>query len=280
MGLVLACCLLLGGCTLRLAYHFLDWGLQWKLQHYLALNAEQRTFAKAAISRFHHWHQRHELPRYVIFLERTKARVQLGGGFSAAELRQLSDHVEDFLDDAIHQLEPDLTQLLMTLSDQQVAELDATLAEDRRDYYKRNVKPDAAILQERLAKDLTDVLGNYVGKLTREQAGWVHDWSRQLRPFGELVNAQQRIWANQVAAALRRREQQALLLAKVQELLMYRSERWEPNAREVIKANEQLILEVLARIANSLTNKQRQAAIDKIDTYLDDCRQLIATAED
>ncbi|HMU68130.1 MAG TPA: hypothetical protein PKE57_13320, partial [Cellvibrionaceae bacterium] len=65
LALLLLTCLLLSGCTVKLAYHFLDWGLQYKLNHYLSLSNDQSQQAKHAIKEFHYWHQRHELPSYV-----------------------------------------------------------------------------------------------------------------------------------------------------------------------------------------------------------------------
>ena len=57
------------GCTTKLAYDFLDWGLYWELRDYVKFNRDQRFRVKDEISQLIDWHRSEELPQYADQLE-------------------------------------------------------------------------------------------------------------------------------------------------------------------------------------------------------------------
>ena len=74
------------GCTTKLAYDFLDWGLYWELRDYVKFNRDQRFRVKDEISQLIDWHRSEELPQYADQLE--KLSKELKSGITVGQLEE------------------------------------------------------------------------------------------------------------------------------------------------------------------------------------------------
>jgi hypothetical protein len=267
---------LLSGCSLQLAYRFLDWGLSAKLRHYIDLNDQQADTAKAAITRFHHWHQAQELPRYAAQLAQWQTRLQQPQPFTHGELLQFQTTLESLYKNSLQQLLPSIAQLAASLSPEQREHLVKQLAKDRKKYAKIYIDVDAEELSDTLYSDMHSYLKTYLGKLTADQQAQLTLWSRQLKPFGQAVQNEQLRWQERLLQLLAKNLSATELQSPLSQLMLADLTDWTPENRAIIEHNQTHTDQLLLQLLNNLTSKQRQHLIKQLHTWEEDCRSLAA----
>jgi hypothetical protein len=274
--ILIASLTLLSGCTVKLAYHFLDWGLQYKLNHYLALNSEQSKQAKKAIKEFHHWHQRNELPRYSEFLIHLRSRLA-GPQLTAEDIGNYRETIKRFGEQSLDHLLPELTNLLKSLNGTQKQQFFSTLDKDQKDYEGLYLKPPIDEIREVLKSDVTKSVKKYMGKLSDAQKLRIEQWSHSIQPFGAAASAEQNKW-EALMNQLLEQPQRVDYLSRLKELMMYDLSSWDSANRAVVEHNQAATYQLISDLLNSRSQQQNTALIEKLNTYITDCEDLIAQA--
>lgn len=266
--------LMLSGCTVKLAYHFLDWGLQYKLNHYLSLNNEQAQQAKLAIKEFHAWHQRHELPRYVEFLKDARSRLA-GPALSAEEIGRYRERIKLFGEQSLDKLLPSISAVLKSLDTKQKQQLFKTLDEDQKDYEDLYLKPTLEDIRTSLKNDALKSIKKYMGRLSNQQKERITNWSNTVQPFGAIVSKEQDGW-ELLMRQLLDQPNRADYNAQLKFLLLYDINSWQPEHRSVLEHNQNITYQLMADMLNSRSPEQQASLIEKLDEYIADCEDLIA----
>jgi hypothetical protein len=183
-GLVLTA--LLAGCNLvELGYHQLDWVMRQRVERFVFLEEEQRRRLEQDIDALLAWHCRTQLPKYVDVLD--DLRRDFGAGaVTPARVRAYSDRLEGYWYALLERGSIGAGNLLASLSDRQLQELDATLAERNRDS-AREVRADAGRDPSRDYARLAErQWRRWLGPLNAEQERLIGDWSRAFEPLGSL----------------------------------------------------------------------------------------------
>jgi hypothetical protein len=269
--------LALSGCTVKLAYQFLDWGLQYKLNHYLSLNNTQAQQAKQAIKGFHHWHQRHELPIYVDFLRDARQRLS-GPPLSASEIGLYRERLKKLGERSIDRLLPDMSALLKSLNEKQIQRLFKTLNEDQKDYQDLYLKPPIEEVRSALKSDALKSIKKYMGRLSDTQKNRITAWSDQVLPFAAAASAEQDKW-EQLLAKLLANPSLPEYSAQLKSLLLYDFSTWQEGHKKIMEHNQAVTYQLMADILNSRTSTQNASLLEKLDEYIADCEQLIAQAK-
>jgi|GEM_PF-2965275 len=270
--------LMLSGCTVKLAYHFLDWGLQYKLNHYLSLNNEQAQQAKLAIKEFHAWHQRHELPRYVEFLKDARSRLA-GPALSAEEIGRYRERIKLFGEQSLDKLLPSISAVLKSLDTKQKQQLFKTLDEDQKDYEDLYLKPTLEDIRTSLKNDALKSIKKYMGRLSNQQKERITNWSNTVQPFGAIVSKEQDGW-ELLMRQLLDQPNRADYNAQLKFLLLYDINSWQPEHRSVLEHNQNITYQLMADMLNSRSPEQQASLIEKLDEYIADCEDLIAQAKE
>lgn len=270
------CAASIGGCTVKIAYRFLDWGLQFKLNHYLSLNAAQSQQAERAIKNFHRWHQRHELPIYVTFLKEAKTRLA-GPSFTAEEIGTYREQLKKFGEQSLDQLLPSIAAILQSLDAKQKQQLFKTLNQDQKEYEGLYVKPPMEEIRESLESDATKTLKKYMGRLNEAQKSRIKTWSQAIKPFGAAASSEQDRW-EQLMGQLLNQPGQSDFSFQLKNLMMYDFSAWQIENRLIAEHNQAATYHVMADILNSRTPEQNTSLIEKLDIYIEDCQDLIAQA--
>ncbi|MGY8863846.1 MAG: DUF6279 family lipoprotein, partial [Pseudomonadales bacterium] len=106
------------GCTVKLAYNFLDWGLYWELKDYVKFNQDQRLLVKDEISQLIEWHRNAELPKYADQLE--KLSIGLQSGMTVEQLEATYDNLRDSWRRIVIKTLPAAVVIISNLNDQQI----------------------------------------------------------------------------------------------------------------------------------------------------------------
>lgn len=282
-GLIIFCTLLLTACSsTKMAYEFLDWVAMWKVDRMVELNSQQRKRTEAEIHTLHDWHRATQLPRYADYLEGLRQRLLAAmatGSVTGEQIHAETDEVQLMLDDVLEQLLPAATEIVASLSDEQVSGLLGRLAEERQEYIDEYVKPDSEERRQKNEDEFKDNLKRFIGRLNSQQEQWIDDWSRKLVPYAELSARQQILWQEHLGKYLTLRDNKALLQQGLRELMLYRTDNWAPEAEKAMDINQTLTYDLLARILNNLTDEQQKRLDKSLRGYITDFRELTKKGE-
>lgn len=272
LAILLLITVTLGGCAVRVAYHFLDVAMLWSLDDYIDFEGDQRSQAKAYIKEFHRWHRYNELPEYAVNFD--ALADDLEGQVDVATI----DHYAELLlagwENIMRSLAPPSAQLLAQFDDDQIQGLVDTLAEeeeeDREDYAEESRED---VLKERY-DFMADTSKRLAGKLTEEQEAMIRQWAASLQDMDEMTLEQRSQWRQAFFAALQDRSDVEKL---EQELIVLYTDPyrfWSDDYRQTMEYNQALTHQLLADLANSMTDKQRNKATKRLRNIASDFRAL------
>lgn len=270
--------LVLTACTsvTRFAYNHLDWYLYRKVHRFVDLNPAQTDATKAAIADFHHWHRTTQLLPYSDWLASFSAQVQ-AGPITGEDVHARIDELQNFLDACMTHLIPPTTDIMQTLSDEQVQEILANVAEEREEYEEEYLDISRKKLEKLHAKNLRETVEPWLGKLTKTQKQWLAEWAAELEPFEQLNAKQQAMWQQDVAVILAHRADKARLKKSLEGLMYYRTDEWQPELEAVLDRNQTRTYELLARLINETTDEQKKHFLDKLKDFQEDFLVLSET---
>lgn len=269
---VLAISLFVGGCTIKLAYNFLDWGLYWELEDYVKFNRDQRSLVKDEITKLVDWHRSGELPKYADQLE--KLADGLENGLTVEQLDQTYNALSDGWQRIVIETLPAATDILSNLTDQQINDFFEILIEEEDDDandIKRDTQEQLAIEREEyVSEKITDL----VGKLNDEQKTLIAQWSLKIEPIAQLSLDHSIQWRTKMQATMADRQNKQQLEENLLILFANPDQLWSDQYRSVIEKNQHLVLTLLFDINQTLTDKQRDKLIRKLNSFIEDLRDL------
>ena len=220
LGLVLA----IAGCSsARLAYRYADWGTVWWVEDYVTLTGAQQQALEQGVRDFRQWHCSRELPLYERWLSTVIADANAAVLMDSERMEFHQEQLLALLPALTEQATPMVVALLKTLSDEQVQELAANMADRQReleqDLLKRSPEATASARAERTAERLESWLGDFsddqyfrIQRWSAAQAGqteiWLEGRERWQKTFLEaLQQRQQAEFASLIAGLLNNPEQ-------------------------------------------------------------------------
>ncbi|MFL0804140.1 MAG: hypothetical protein K6L81_10485 [Agarilytica sp.] len=272
------CLFLLSACSTRLAYNFLDFIIKWYVGQYVSLDSKQKNVLNGAAKEFHQWHRRTQLEVYADYIDYLLKRLdekEIDGEWVHAQ----TDVAQDFIDVSAQHFKPTIVAIMHSLSDKQVKQVLKNLADDRKDYKKKYVNISAKKQAKRRRNELLDYIAPFFGSFTKEQKQWITDWSTEVKPYETLTLKQQTIWSDEVKGALDARHDKALLDTLVDEVMLYRTDDWDPDLEAILDHNQDVSYALMARLVNSQTPKQRKKMFSKLKSYQKDFRTLAKKAQ-
>ena len=265
-----------GGCTLKFAYNNLDRFILWQASEYVDLNAEQKEYVRAELDALLYWHRTTQLP---VYADRFEALT------SAVDREVTEQDIRAFFEDAevwYKALEgkslPMLTEVLLSLTDEQVAELPKRFARDNEEFIEGEDEMTVLEAQARWRKEYVDAFKTFSGKLTREQDSYLTAQSVRYVPELAMWAAYRERWQAALFAALEERDDVDKFAATFAALVQDQKSYWGEEFTETTEANEAMALEVTAHLLSSLTDKQRVRFAEKVTEIAEDLRDLASQA--
>ena len=260
------------GCTTKLAYDFLDWGLYWELKDYVKFTRDQRLLVKDEISQLIDWHRSEELPQYADQLE--KLSKQLKSGITVEQLEESYNYLRDSWQRIVIKTLPAAVDIISNLNDEQVNDFFEMLIEKEGDDAKKIEKgTNARTLKKReayVSKKIVDV----IGKLNEDQKSLIAQWALSMKPTKELSLAQAIQWRTRMQTVLAERHNEQQLENNLMVLFANPDQLRSASYRRVIEKNKRLIMQLLFDLNQTLTNQQRSKLVKKLKSYINDFRDL------
>jgi hypothetical protein len=260
------------GCTTKLAYDFLDWGLYWELKDYVKFTRDQRFRVKDEISQLIDWHRSEELPQYADQLE--KLSKELKSGTTVSQLEESYNNLRDSWQRIVIKTLPAAVDIISNLNDEQVNDFFEMLIEKEGDdakkiekgTHERTVKKRGAYV----SKKIVDV----IGKLNEDQKSLIAQWALSMKPTQELSLAQAIQWRTRMQTVLAERHNEQQLENNLMVLFANPEQLRSASYRRVIEKNKRLIIQLLFDLNQTLTNQQRSKLVNKLQSYINDFRDL------
>jgi hypothetical protein len=260
------------GCTTKLAYDFLDWGLYWELKDYVKFTRDQRLLVKDEISQLIDWHRSEELPQYADQLE--KLSKELKSGITVEQLEESYNNLRDSWQRIVIKTLPAAVDIISNLNDEQVNDFFEMLIEKEGDDAKKIEKgTNARTLKKReayVSKKIVDV----IGKLNEDQKSLIAQWTLSMKPTKELSLAQAIQWRTRMQTVLAERHNEQQLENNLMVLFANPDQLRSTSYRRVIEKNKRLIMQLLFDLNQTLTNQQRSKLVKKLKSYINDFRDL------
>lgn len=260
------------GCTTKLAYDFLDWGLYWELRDYVKFNRDQRFRVKDEISQLIDWHRSEELPQYADQLE--KLSKELKSGITVGQLEEFSNNLRDSWQRIVIKTLPAAVDIISNLNDEQVNDFFEMLIEKEGDDAKKIEKGTHVRTVKKREAYVSKKIVDVIGKLNEDQKSLIAQWALSMKPTQELSLAQAIQWRTRMQTVLAERHNEQQMEDNLMVLFANPEQLRSASYRRVIEKNKRLIMQLLFDLNRTLTNQQRSKLIKKLQSYINDFRDL------
>jgi hypothetical protein len=260
-------------------YNNADRFARWAANDYIRMNDEQEAYFTAEVDAIHYWHRTNELPLYADYLDSLPTKFD-----REVDARDISEVFETFYAwwDVFEQKTlPFVTEMMLSLTDEQVARLPERLEEDNAELSEHDLGKSLDEVQADWLKQYADTMSRFSGRLTKEQRAYLQAQSVRYVPQFELWAEYRARWQRDLLKLLReKREDPEAFTEAFINLSEGRESYYGEELKAVFDANEVLASEVTAWLINNLTEKQRRRFYDRIGEMADTFRELAAEVPD
>ena len=139
---ILICLLLVVGCGPGFVYPHLDWLVPWHVDDYISLNSDQSSMLKSRLMQQLDWHCRTQLAVYAESLRDLTADFENSNPpVTYAVLQSHYDRLMEHWKDLMRQIAPDVSDILLTATDEQIRELFSNLEKQNRELKIKYLDP-------------------------------------------------------------------------------------------------------------------------------------------
>ena len=267
----------LGGCSaVRLGYNQAPGLVSWWMSRYVDLDAGQRATAREAIDSWFAWHRTTQLPDYASLLER--ARGELAGPATPEQACRWGDDLSARLLVAYDHAVPALARLAMTLTPQQLGQMERKFAKNneefRDDFLQSDPRQRRRVSIERAVDQAESLYGRLDATQRERIAGGID--ASPFDPERWLAERQARQQA--VLGTVRRLQAEHASPAEAESALRQLGEDVRSSPREPYRRYAATLLTYNCRFAAELHNatreSQRLVAAKRLRGWEDDVRAL------
>ena len=264
--------LALTGCGLGLVYPRLDTIGAYYVEGLVTLDDAQSEQLDRLLGATLARNRASELERYAAFLRGLAGSVE--GGADAAEWQEAARQTEVFWGDVGTALAPAAIEIGRTLTDDQVAELLANLAERDEEEWQEFADHTPAQQLERRQRMLRRALERFTGRLDARQRALVDMHAASAGPITTEWRDNRRTWRRALAAALAVRGSGEEFARRMTALIARPDELRTPQYRAALERRRAETIGLLAALDATLTPRQRDAARGRLASLADELVRL------
>ncbi|MGQ2998284.1 DUF6279 family lipoprotein [Variovorax paradoxus] len=276
---VMALVAVLGACSaIKLAYNNLPELSYWWLDGYLDFDGSQTPKVRDELAQLLDWHRRNELPKIAALLQ--EAETLAPGEVTPAQACAMTDRIRDRLLAVSERAEPAGTELLLSLSEAQLQQLERKYAKNNADYRKDWLDRSPARVQEKRYDQFLDRFEDFYGRLSPEQRELLRQQVAQSVFDPKLQDVERRKRQQEALVLLRGfvanrtppTEARAALHAYLQRIADPPPGPWREQQQALLQEG----CRNLAALHNGTSAAQRAQAVKRLQAYQNDLRQLVA----
>lgn len=262
-------------CSPRVLYPNLDWLIPWYVDDYVSLNRSQSSQVSERLVQQLDWHCRTQLPQYAVFFREILRDVENEAqALTVERLEVYNDRLSEYWYTILRQIAPDIIDILVSATDEQIAELYENLENKNREMESTFVEPPPEevirIRQKRMQKRLSYWFSN----LTASQKQAVTDWSIQLEPIADEWIAHRRTVQHTAMRLAKRRDNTVKFKTEFFDLLINSQKLKAENYQKKIDINTERTLAMLAELSKTLTPTQKTHFSSRLQSLATDLDRL------
>jgi len=265
--------LLVSGCSLgMLSYRNADWLLAYKIDDWVNLTAEQKTWLRPRLTQLQVWHRSHELGHVQRLLR--DSHLLAAGAPKEDEIQAIYTASVLTLNRTLEQLLPDTLLLLSRLEPAQIAYLERKLAKDNQKLAKDIVlTPDAR--RSLRAKKAVKQFEGWFGRLSTTQEADLIKRVDALPLLDEMrLNNRQR-WQTELLELLKSKPDSKLFSAELRSLMLDPQRRRDPVYDQAWKLQQQEWVSIVAWIVKHASPAQKARLQKKLGGYVEEVSRLL-----
>ena len=276
LAAISALVLSVAGCdAMRLGYNNADTLALFQLNSYVDLTPEQEFTVKERVNSLVAWHRSTQLPDYVAFLDKTRAK--LAGPVTSADVIDFNQGLNARMMTAGAKAAPDIAHIALTLSPEQIDRAAKKVAGDATKARREFVRAEKDAGTERVKK-YAERAESWFGRLTDEQkeivrkslanrptdaTWWIDERERRQREFIALLR---KIHAE--------RPTEEVATRWVRTYFTQLNTAPESERRTRAESYRRGSAELIAQLINHATPEQRVMLDKKLNDYAQDFRSL------
>lgn len=262
---------LIGACTFNFFYRQLDWLVFWHLSDYVSIDDTQRSELEQRLIEQLDWHCATQLTAYAEWFREMHRAPQ---PFSRDYLERNYRRSLEFWQVLMENISPDITELLLSANDAQVAELMRNLERRTRELEKQYVTASWRRVQQRRIDKMEEILERWIGALNREQHKALVRWARELGKSGDEWIKSRRRWQHALAGTLALRGDRQQFAEHIHTLFVEPRQLWPASYRKEYARLETRTLDMLAEVAAAGTPGQQHYFREQLLSWAEDFEQL------
>ncbi|CAG9175622.1 DUF6279 domain-containing protein [Cupriavidus respiraculi] len=272
---------LLAGCNaMKLGYQQGDHLAYWWIDNYVDVTDDQEAQTRDAINRFFAWHRKDQLPEIATALRRAKAQVQQP--VTAAQVEQIQDEAQRLGREAYDHALPDVADLLVTLTPEQITRMERKFADGNAKYRKKFLRGSPEQRLEARYDKVMEYAKLIYGRFSREQEAAIREAVRPVVDGADTRFAEREKRQQAWLALARQVQAERPPKARVMELLKRFGDQWQaPPSRDrqsTYEANNNAGVALAVTVANLTTPEQKRHAADRFQGWIDDTNALMREA--
>jgi len=275
------CLILIFGCGPGFVYPHLDWLIPWHVDDYISLDSDQSSMLKSRLMQKLDWHCRTQLSIYAESLRDLAADFENSNPpVTYTVLQSHYDRLMGHWKDLMRQIAPDVSDILITATDEQIRELFSNLEKENQELKIKYLDPSPDELLENRQKRMIKRLEYWISSLTAEQKQAVKNWSLGLQPItAEWLHNRERFQDN-LRDLLTRRSDATDFEEKFSEMLISPERSRPPEYQEKIENNTAVTLNFIVTIDRLLTPDQRKKLVRRLNDLVADFERLSCEPEE
>ena len=268
-------------CGPRLIYPHLEWLIPWYISDYISLDDHQKNMLEERLLKQLDWHCRTQLTIYAATLR------AIGRDFTSdnqplgySKMQFYNQRLRKLWQKLLLRIAPDVTDILLTASENQITELFDNLQEQNRRLKAEYVDLQPRILDENRQKRMLKRLNYWISDVTREQKEAVSAWSSELVPLsGDWLQNRELIQA-EARRLLTQAKSNPSLRKSLQGLIIYPERMRSPVYQEKIDINTDITIKFMIGLDRLLSPQQRSYLKKRTESLADDFDKLSCDPKD
>ena len=273
--------LVIAGCGPRLIYPHLSWLIPWYVSDYISIDDTQKNMLQKRLLKQLDWHCRTQLPAYAETLRgigREFANAEQAVNYS--KIRSYYLKLMELWKGLMKQIGPDITDILITASNEQVNELFDNLAEQNREFRKKYVDISTAKLIENRQKSMHKRLKYWISKPTAEQKEAIATWSKQMVPISKDWQQNREMLQDKARRLLAGRNSSPEFRGKLLNFIVNPELLRTPAYQAKIETNLDITINLIVQLDRLLTPAQRARLLKRIESLAADFDKLSCDPQD
>ncbi|UCD77118.1 MAG: hypothetical protein JSW26_17015 [Desulfobacterales bacterium] len=268
-------------CGPRYVYPHLEWLIPWYISDYISLDDRQKNLLEERLLKQLDWHCRTQLRTYAGVLR------AIGLDFSSAtqpieysKIQSYNQRLMTLWKDLLRQIRPDITDILLTASNTQIAELFGNLQKRNQIFKEKYVDLQPRELNENRQKRMIKRLEYWISDVTEAQQAAVSAWSSQLVPIaGDWLKNRELIQAEARRLLIRAKIDPEFRIT-LQELIINPERMRSSNYQQKIDINTDITIRLVMQLDHLATPQQRTYLTKRIESLAADFDKLSCDPKD